>query len=107
MGFTFNEAVKELTGIDITNDTELLQSEITRNTAQGVKNISSPKPFSIDDLTLEKDMRRTVAYLNKIRHIDTVIIQKLIEKNLLYQQAAEYKIKENKAITAHNIVFPI
>ena len=102
IGFSFNGAIRELTGVDITNEAEVL-----RYTPGGIKNIVVPKAFSIDDLTLETDMRRSAAYLTKTRHIDGAIIQKLIDIKLLYQQQVSYRAEDGRSVEAHNIVFPI
>ena len=102
MKFDFNGAVKELTGVDITSDIE-----IARYNQSEIKGIIPRRPFSMDDLTLENDMRRTAAYLNKTRYIDAAIIQRLIDTKLLYQQRANYRTNDGRNIEAHNIVFPI
>ena len=52
--------------------------------------------FCFGDIALCRDMRRTVAYLNKTRGIDYGIIQKLIKEKYIFQ--------ENET---NNVVFPI
>jgi hypothetical protein len=54
------------------------------------------QPFSFIDLDFSKDMRRAIAYLTKTRHIDIIILDKLIKSKHIFQ--------ENKT---NNIIFPM
>ena len=104
LGFSFNGAVKELAGIDITDFEDIKEKSI--NEKNKIKNISSSNLFSLNNLTLEKDTRWTVAYLNKTRYIDNMIIKNLFDEKYLYQQCVTHN-KDGKSVDAHNIVFPI
>ena len=110
MGFQFNEAVRELTGIDITNGLNAASHLIPEkgiNTRAEIKKMTPLNSFSLDNLTLEKDTRRTAAYLNKTRHIDNMVIKKLFDAKYLYQQYVKHADKDNRDIEAHNILFPM
>ena len=86
-GMTFREAVLDLlTGQLIGAEKE--QQPITN--------------FSWDQIKIDADVRRTIAYLSKSRGIDPAIIQKLIKDRLLFQEVD--KIGE---IEVTNAIFPI
>lgn len=79
LNMDFTEAVKELSQF---------------NNRSPIKN--TEKDFKINDIELNPNMQRAVAYLGKTRNIDYTIIQDLIKNKLLYQDR-----KYN------NIIFPI
>jgi len=78
MGLDFTQAVKELSSFN---------KAATR---------TEPQEFKINDIKLNPNIERAIAYLNKTRNIDYKVIQSLIKNKLLYQS-------EQNA----NIVFPI
>jgi hypothetical protein len=70
LGMTFQEAVKDLCNFSGTY-IEIAEEENTS--------------FSINDIEFTKDLRRSIAYLNKIRGIDYKFIKLLIDMKLISQ----------------------
>jgi len=83
-------------GMDfMTAVSELVQKEFT---GQEKKEFMLPdiQSFSFGDISLSKDMRRGVAYLNKTRCIDYKVIQKLIKEKYIFQESK-----------TNNLIFPM
>jgi len=93
-GMDFETAVKEL--INHTSQAVTAALIGAAVTAEPTEKSADPSAFSFSDIVLCTDMRRAIAYLNKTRGIDYGVIQELIGKKLIYQEAE-----------TNNIVFPI
>lgn len=84
-GMSFEAAVEDLTAA--TPIGAAVEKQIKK---------TDPPTFSFSNITINRDMRRAIAYLRKTRGIDYDIIKKLIDEKYIYQESG-----------TNNIVFPM
>lgn len=98
LGYSFNQAVYELTGQDITNakPSDFPQKQAPEYTSPPKS--QSPIPAKKELVIPEQadNMRRMFAYFCKTRKLPKEIIQELVDKKLLYQSA-----KNGNAVFLH------
>lgn len=109
LGRSFNQAVYELTGKDISNELSVSYPKAHAPQYTSPKNTFPKKEKSILKMPEQSpNMRRLFAYLCQVRKIPAAIVEELVHLKLLYQSQNEIKTEVNgvkQTVKNSNAVF--
>ena len=117
-GISPKEAIEKLTAVDLSH-LEISAKKPKISSSDGVKkknknderafdDLLESKIFDINDLTLNKNQRRVIAYLTKHRGIAPAVVLDEVKSKNLFQEVQHHTDQQTgKSKEIHNAIFPI